>query len=330
MKNKKSKLSKTLGIILALPILLALFTAVAMAASYPSKTVRLIVTFPPGGSNDIIGRLLAKKLSERLGGPVVVDNRGGAGGLVGVETAANSQPDGYTLLLISTAYSFFSSTHSKLPYDPVKSFFPIARIGTGPGVLVVFPGLPVKSVKELIALAKEKPGQLICAASGYSSWQHLIGELFFMMADIDVKTVFFKGGGPMLVDTMGGHSQINLGSLMLVMPHIKSGQLRALGVTSLKRNVMLPDVPTISEAGVPGYDASLWWGLLVPTGTPQAIVDRLNKELREILALEEVQKQLLTQGADVDYMGPAEFTKFLESETVKWARVVKNAHIKPQ
>lgn len=332
MPNIKSQRFKTVGILLALSAVLAVFTATAVLAadSYPSKPVRLIIPFPPGGGNDIIGRLIATQLTEKLGKQVVVENRGGAGGIVGTEAAAHSQPDGYTLLMISPTYTVTTSTHGKLPYDPVKSFVPVAKLASSPAVLVVFPGLPVKSVKELIALAKEKPGKLICAASGSGAWPHLIAELFFLMADIDVVTVQFKGVGPALIDTVGGHSQIHFASLTPVMPHIKSGKLKALGVCDLKRSAMFPDVPTISEAGVPGYETSGWWGIVAPAGTPQAIVDRLNKELSAILASAELQKLLLTQGAKVDHLGPAEFGKLIESETAKWVLVVKKANIKPE
>ncbi len=330
MLNTKSRTLKTSRILLAISAVLAVFTATAVLAadSYPSKPVRLIIPFAPGGSNDIIGRMMATKLSDSLGKQVVAINRDGGGGVLGMEAAAHSQPDGYTLLIITPTYCIVSSSHSKLPYDPEKSFVPVAKLGSGPGVLVVNPGLPVNSVKELIALAKEKPGKLTCAAAGVGSYQHVAGELFKAMADVNIVIVQFKGGGPSIIDTMGGHSQIHFGTLTTTMSYIKSGKLKALGVGVLKRTAMLPDVPTISESGLPGYDASTWWGILAPAGTPQAIVDRLNKELRAILALEEVRKLFPTQGAEVDHMGPAEFGKFIESEKVKWANVVKKANIK--
>ena len=262
MPNIKSPGLKTFGIMLALSGGLAVFSATTVLAadSYPSKAVRLIIPFSPGGSNDIIGRMIASKLSESLGKQVIPVNQVGSGGLLGMEAASHSQPDGYTLLIITPTYCIVRSSYSKLPYDPEKSFVPVAKLGTGPGVLVVFPGLPVKSVKELIVLAKEKPGKLVISAAGVGSYQHVAGALFKVLADIDMVTVQFKGGGPAIIDTMGGHSQIHFGTLPTTMSYIKSGRLRVLGVGASKRTAMLPDVPTISEAGVPGYDASMWWG----------------------------------------------------------------------
>ncbi len=311
-----------LGLVVSLP------TAVLAADSYPSKTVRLIIPFAPGGSNDIIGRMIASKLSESLGKQVVPVNQVGSGGLLGMEAAAHSQPDGYTLVIVTPTYCIVRSSYSKLPFDPEKSFTPVAKLGAGPGVLVVYPGLPVKSVKELIALAKEKPGKLVTSAAGVGSYQHVAGALFKVLTDIDMVTVQFKGGGPAIIDTMGGHSQIHFGTLPTTMSYIKSGKLRALGVGALSRTSMLPDVPTIAEAGVPGYDASMWWGILAPAGTPQGVVDRLNKELKSILALEDTRKLFLAQGSEVDLVGPAEFGRFIESEAAKWANVVKKANIK--
>lgn len=212
----------------------------------------------------------------------------------------------------------------------LKSFTPVAKLGTGPGVLAAFPGLGIKSVKDLIALAKEKPGSLLCTASGVGSYHHLGSELFFNDGRYRCEDLAVRGGGQPMIDTIGGHSQIFFGSLIQVMPYIKSGQLKALGISGFKRNAMIPDVPTISEAGVPGYDADTWWGILAPTGTPQEIVDRLNKKLRPILVSTEIQKLFMTQGAEMDYMGPAEFGKFIESETAKWVSVAKKANIKAE
>lgn len=319
---------KILGIPLALSLLFALSTPAAMAASYPSKPVRLIVPFAPGGGNDIVGRAIATLLADKLGKQIVVDNRGGAGGIIGTEIAAHSQPDGYTLLQISNAYCFSTAIHSKLPYDPVKSFIPIANMATGPIVLAVYPGLPVKSVKELIALAKEKPGKLILAASGVGGFGHLGSVLFGMMTGIDVITVQFKGGSTTQIDVIGGHSQIVFNGIVSILPFIPTGQLRALGVGAKKRSVLLPDLPTISEAGVPGYEATNFFGIIAPAGTPQAIVGRLNEEIMTILAAPKVQKLFMFQGAEVAYMGPAEFGKFVDAEIVKWTKVVREAGIK--
>jgi tripartite-type tricarboxylate transporter receptor subunit TctC len=323
MKQNKFRLLKNIGValIVSAPV------AASAADSYPSKPVRLIIPFPPGGSNDIVGRLIAVKLSESLGKQVVVDNRGGAGGVIGSEMAAKSDPDGYTLLIVSAAYAFNPALYN-LPFDPVKSFVPVAKLGSGPNSLVVHPGVPANSVKELIALAKQKPGQLICACSGVGSFQHMGTELFKSMAGIDFKIVQFKGGGPAMIDQLGGHSQFSLGSLIQTLPHIKSGKFRVLGTGGKKRSVILPDVPTIAEGGLPGYEATNWWGILAPAGTPSPVVERLNKELKTILTSDEVKKLFLSEGAEVDYLGSAEFGPFVASEITKWGKVVKEANIK--
>ena len=307
----------------------ALCAGLAAAQSYPGKPVRLIIPFPPGGSNDIVGRFIATKLTERLGKQVVVDNRGGAGGVIGTEAAAKSESDGYTLLIISSAYAINTSLY-KLPYDPGKAFTPIAKLGTGPNVFAIHPGVPVKSVKEFIALAKEKPGQLNFAAAGVGSFQHLGSELFKSMTGIDVGIVQFKGGGPAMIDVIGGHTHAALGSLIQFMPHIKSGKVKALGTGGAKRSVTLPDVPTISEAGVPGYEANNWWGVLAPAGTPRPIIDRLYKDISVILSSSETQKVFGDQGAEVDKLSPAEFGPYIVAETAKWGKVIKEANIKAE
>jgi tripartite-type tricarboxylate transporter receptor subunit TctC len=324
-------MSHTVRISLALAMLvaLALGPALALAQSYPAKPVRLIVPFPPGGSNDIVGRLVAAQLSERLGKQVIVDNRAGAGGVLGTETAAKSAPDGYTLLLVSAAHAINASLY-KLPYDHEKAFVPIAKLGGGPNALTVHPSVPVNSVKELIALAKQKPGQLIISSAGVGSFQHLGSELFKSLTGIDVMIVQFKGGGPAMIDAIGGHSHISLGSLIQLLPHIRSGKLKALGTGGSKRSAILPDVPTIAEAGVPGYEATNWWGLLAPAGTPKAIVERLDREVAAVLTSSEVQKRFLSEGAEVDHVGQAEFGKYVTAETAKWARIIKAADIKPE
>ena len=310
-----------------LALALAGFASAAAAQVYPAKPVKLIIPFPPGGSNDIVGRMSAAQLAERLGQQVVVDNRGGAGGTIGTDIAAKSPPDGYTLLLISTAYAFNTSIYKKLPYDPATAFVPVAMLGTGPAVLVVYPGLPVNSVQELIALAKQKPGQLNNATAGVGSFQHLASELFRLEAGIDLTHVPYKGGGPAMVDLIGGQAQVSVGSLIQMLPHIRSGKLRALGTTGAKRSPALPDVPTVAEAGVPGYEATNWWGILAPAGTPQVVVDRLNKALAAIALSAETKKRFESEGAEAVQMSPAEFGKHVADETVKWARVVKEAGI---
>ena len=315
---------------------LCVAAALAAAASpasaqttYPTKPVRLIVPFPPGGSNDIVGRLVATELTERLGKQVVIDNRGGAGGVVGSEIAAHSDPDGHTLLIISVAYAYNPALY-KLRFDPEKAFAAVALLGHGPAALIVNPKLPVSSVKELVALAKAKPGQLNYASAGVGTFQHLGSELFRRMADINIVHVPFKGGGPATADLIAGNTQMGMGSLIQVMSHISANRLRLLGVGSAKRLAVLPNVPTIAEAGVPGFEASNWWGVLAPARTPAAIVKRLNDEIGSIMRAPEMQKRLETQGAEAATMPSAEFGRYIRTETAKWSKVVKEAGIKPE
>ena len=307
----------------------ALFALAAAAQPWPAKPLRLVIPFPPGGSNDIIGRMIGAQLGERLGKPVVADNRGGAGGVIGAEAAAKSPPDGYTLLLISVAYAFNASIY-KLPYDPAAAFAPVAMLGTGPVVLAVTAGLPVGSVKELLALAREKPGQLNYASAGVGSFQHLASALFRLQSGADIVHVPFRGGGPAMIDVIAGNTQIAIGSLVQMLPQIRAGRLKALGIGSAQRSAALPAVPTIAEAGVPGYEASNWWGILAPAGTPPAVLERLHKELAVILASGETQKRFQTEGAEAVHMNPEEFGRFIAAETAKWARVVKEAGIRAE
>jgi tripartite-type tricarboxylate transporter receptor subunit TctC len=315
----------------ALAVLLAGFSTLAAAETYPSKPVRLIVPFPPGGSNDIVGRLIGSELTSRLKQQVVIDNRGGAGGMIGTELASTAQPDGYTLLVISVAYAYNPSIFkSRLRFDPEKAFVPVALIGTGPNAFTVNPKLPVNSVKDVIALAKAKPGTLNYATAGIGSFQHLGAEMFRLMAGINIVHVPFKGGGPAMADVIAGNTQITIGSLIQVMPFIQSGRLKVLAVGSAKRNASLPNVPTIAESGVPGYEANNWWGIMAPAGTPAAIVKRLHTEIAAILATDKIQKRLESQGAETVNISSAEFGKFIRSETTKWAKVVKEAGIKAE
>src|SRR6266508_1695866 len=309
--------------------LLALFTAVAAAQSYPTKPVRLIIPFPPGGSNDVVGRMIAFQLAGRLGRQVVADNQGGAGGIIGTEAAAKAAPDGHTLLLISVAYAFGASMY-KLPYDPATAFAPVALLGTGPVVLAVTAKLPVNSLKELIALAREKPGELNYASAGVGSFQHLASSLFKLQSGLDIVHVPFKGGGPAMADVVAGNTQIAIGSLIQTLPHIRSGRLKPLGVGSAARVPALPDVPTISEAGVPGYEATNWWGIVAPASTPRPVIERLHRELSVILASAETKKRFESEGGEAAQMTPEEFGRFISAETVKWAKVVKEARIKPE
>jgi tripartite-type tricarboxylate transporter receptor subunit TctC len=310
-------------------LLLALTTTVA-AQDYPTKPVRLIIPFPPGGSNDVVGRMIATHLGEKLGKQVVVDNRGaGAGGVVGTDVAAKAPPDGYTLLIISLAYAVNPWLY-QLPYDPLKAFTPVAILASGANVLVVNPTFPVNSVQELLTAAKEKPGQLQYASAGIGSFQHLGGELFKLTAGVNLLHVSFKGGGPAMIDVIGGHTKIMFSSLVQTTPHIRSGKLRALGTGGLTRNPVFPEVPTIAEAGVPGYEAVNWWGVVAPAGTPAAIVEKLHKEIAAVQNSDEVKKHFASEGAQVVQMSPPEFGGFIEKEMKKWERVVKEGGIKAE
>jgi tripartite-type tricarboxylate transporter receptor subunit TctC len=316
-------LLKAIGLLLAL-------CASAFAQDYPTKPVRLIVPFPPGGSNDVVARLLTTHLGERLGKQVVVENRAaGAGGVVGSEYAFSQPHDGYTLLIISLAYSVNPWLY-KLPYDPFKGMTPVAMFGSGPNVVVVHPSLPVHSIQDLLAFAKEKPGQLQYASAGIGSFQHLGGELFKLMSGANILHVPFKGGGPAMIDILGGHTKVMFSSLVQTTPHIKAGKLRALGTGGLQRNPVLPDVPTVDEAGVPGYEAVNWWGIVAPAGLPAPLVDRLHTEIAAVQDKDEVKTVLDREGAQTVKMSTAEFAAFIEKDMKKWERVVKEGGIKAE
>lgn len=305
-------------------------SATEPATPYPTKVIRMIAPFDAGGTSDIVARVFAAELSKALGKNVIVENRVGAGGVIGAEVAANAKPDGYTLLLTSSAHPISYFIYKKLPYDYQNAFLPIAKVGSGASSLVVYPGLGINSIKELISLAKEKPGKLFYSTAGVGGFQHMGMELFKLMAGIDIVAVHFKGGGAAMIDTMGGHSQIQFASLISHLPHIRSGKLKALGTGDAKRSILLPDVPTIAEAGLPGYQMNNWWGVFVPAGTPAPIVEVLNKTCASVLNSSETKKQFLNQGVDVDHMGPAEFGKFVEAETTKYGKVIKQAGIVAQ
>jgi tripartite-type tricarboxylate transporter receptor subunit TctC len=305
---------------------LCFFTGNAISQNYPAKPIRLVVPFPPGGSNDIVGRMIAAQLGERLGQSVIVDNRGGAGGTIGTDMVAKAPPDGYTLLLISVAHAFNPAMYKSLPYDPEKSFAPIGLVAAGPVALMVHPSVPATSVKELIALAKAKPGELNYATAGIGSFQHLASELFKLQTGVNIVHIPYKGGGPAMMDTIAGQAQINMASLIQVIPFAKSGKLRLLATSGAKRSSLFPDVPTVAET-VPGYDATNWWGLVAPAGTPAAVVSRLHSELEGVLKSAETKKRLESEGADIVRMDPAEFGRFMSAEMVKWTKVVREAGI---
>jgi tripartite-type tricarboxylate transporter receptor subunit TctC len=317
-----------LGRLSATGILLLAFAALAAADDYPNRPVRLIIPFPPGGSNDVVGRLVAKQLSEKLGQQVVVDNRGGAGGVIGTEAAAAATPDGYTLLVVSIAHAVNPALHT-LGYDPIKSFTPISIFAAGPNVLVVNPELNVHSVNELVALAKAKPGELNYASAGIGSFQHLGGELFKLTAGVNIVHVPYKGGGPAMQDVIGGNVKIMFSSLIQTTPFIKSKQLRPLGVGGAKRSSVLPDVPTIAES-LPGYLAENWWGIVAPAGTPAPIIEKLYRAVQASLKSPDLQAQFEREGAAILDMSSGEFADYIKTEITKWSRVVKEGGIKAE
>lgn len=298
------------------------------AASYPVKTIRIIVPFPPGGGNDIMGRVIAAKMTERFNRQTVVENRPGADGIIGADVVAKSPADGYTLLIVSVSYAMNAALH-KLPFDPVKSFTPVSQIGLGPSVLAVTPSLPVNSVKQLIDLAKARPGQLHYASSGIGGVNHFSAELFKLATKTDIVHVPYKGGGLSMVDVMAGQVEVLFNALVSSLVHIRSGKLKPLGVGGLKRSPVLPGIPTIAET-VPGYEAAVWWGMLAPAGTPPAIVTKLNTELAVILRDAQMVKRLEAEAAEVVISSPDVFGKFVTDEVAKWIKVAGAAGIKGQ
>ncbi len=301
----------------------------AAAQGYPDKPVRLIVPFPPGGSNDVVGRVIGAQLGERLGQTVIIDNRGGAGGTIGITAAAKAAPDGYTLLLVSVGYPL-SMALGWMPAESTQWFTPVTSLGLGPSVLVVPASLPVNSLQELIALAKRKPGSLNAGSAGAGSFQHLATELFRLRTGIDIVIIQYKGGGPALTDTIAGQVQLNVGSVIQNLPHVRSGKLKALGVGSAKRIAPLPEVPTFAEQGVTGAEANNWWGIVVPVGTPASVIARLEREIGAVLDSAETRRRFDLEGAEVLRMSPPQFSEFMGRETARWIRVVKEAGIKAE
>ena len=317
------------GIAVAAATAAVLAVTSAAAEDYPVRPVRLIIPFPAGGSNDVVGRLAATHLGLRLGRQLVVDNRSGAGGVIGTEAVAKSPPDGYTLLLVSMAHAVNPWLY-RLSYDPARDFAPVAAIAEGVNVLVVHPSVPAASVAELIALAKSRPGDLDYASAGIGTFQHLGGEMFKMMAGVDMVHVPFRGGGPSMLSVIGGHTRVSFPSLAQSVPPIRSGALRALGTGGRTRSTVLPEVPTIAEAGVPGYDAANWWGIVGPAGTPREIVDRLHGEIETLLQSPDLERLLADEGATPTAMTSAAFGEFMARETEKWGRVVERGGLKTQ
>jgi tripartite-type tricarboxylate transporter receptor subunit TctC len=312
--------------------LAAVFAAVTFGASaqtYPTKPIRVVVPFPAGGTTDVLARAVAQKLTESLGQPAVVDNRPGAGGNIGAELVAKSAPDGYTLLMGTVGtHAINPSLYPKMPYDHVKDFAPVILVAGVPNVLVINPALPVNSVQELIAYAKANPGKLNFASSGNGTSIHLSGELFRTMAGVQIAHIPYKGSAPALQDLVGGQVQMMFDNLPSSLALIKAGKLKALAVTSKERAAALPDVPTMAESGLPGFEASSWFGLLAPAGTPQPVILKINADVAKWLASPEAKEKLLAQGAIAAGGTPEDFVRQIAAETAKWQKVVKESGAK--
>ena len=314
---------------LAAWLLAALVPTAALAQEpYPAKPIRFLVPFPPGGAADTFARVASQKLNESWKQPVIVENRPGAGGIIATEAAARSPADGYTFLFVTVGHAVNPSIYAKLPYNTEADFAPVAWVASVPNLLVVNPSVPAKSVAELIALAKAKPGYLTYASSGTATTSHLAAALFTSMARVEMLHVPYKGAAPAVSDLIAGQVQVMLDPVVSSGPHVKSGKLRALAVTTAKRSPLVPDLPTLAEAGVPGYEFSAWFVMLAPAKTPSDIVEKVNKEVARTLTAPDVKERYAALGAEAGSGSPAEVGAFLKSETQRWAKVVKDANIR--
>jgi tripartite-type tricarboxylate transporter receptor subunit TctC len=313
----------------AVAALAFVLSGAAFAQAWPTKPLRLVIPFPAGGSTDIVGRLIGEKLTQGLGQPVVIDNRGGAGGTTGSDAVAKAPADGYTILMAtSSTHAIAASLYPKLPYDPVRDFAPITLIGTATILMVVHPSVPAKNVAEFIAYAKSKPGQVMMGSTGNGSVSHLTGEYFKSVAGVDLQHVPYKGDSPMTVDLVAGRVQVAFGTAVAFLPYVQSGKLHALAVTDAKPSPVAPKLPTVAASGLPGFEALQWFGLLAPAGTPREVVARLNTEIQKVLQMHDVQEKLQSLGIQVTAGGPDQFAGFIRSETVKWGKIVKESGAK--
>ncbi|MBC7782061.1 MAG: tripartite tricarboxylate transporter substrate binding protein [Proteobacteria bacterium] len=302
----------------------------ATLQDYPSRPLRFVVPFPPSGSNDIIARSLVPRLSEELRQPIVVDNRGGANGIIGTELAAKSPPDGHTFLIVGNGFTINPSIYRKLPYDPVRDFAPVSLVGNGNFVLVVNPSVAARNVNELVALAKASPGKLTMASAGMGNMAHLTGELFMSMTGTRFVHVPYKGGGPAITELLGGQVSLYFSTVTVALPHIKAGKLRALAVTGAQRAAVAPELPTMAEAGVAGYAVDGWYGILMPGQTPTTIISRFAANLHRVLQDSEVKQRLAAQGIDTTLSTPEQLRKVIAAELVQWAKVVRDAGVQPE
>lgn len=323
--------SARLGFIAALFAVSPVAFGAAQAPDYPTKPIRFIVAQPPGGQNDLQARAITQKLSERWGQQVVIDNRGGAGGMIGFEIAARAAPDGYTLAMGSiSTLAVIPNLNPKLSYQPLRDFAPVTLVSTSPYMVVVPPSLPVKSIKELVAFAKAQPTKLSYASSGNATGIQLATELFKSMAGISMTHVPYKGGAPATTALIGGEVQVMFNNAITSVPHIKTGRLRALAVTGAKRSAILPELPTIAELGYPGYEADSWQGIVTIAGTPKAIVSKLHRDLVEIIRLPDVSEFLTSQGNEIAASTPEQFSAYISTELAKWSKVIKQAGLRPE
>jgi tripartite-type tricarboxylate transporter receptor subunit TctC len=301
--------------------------ASVFAQSYPSRPIRIVSPFAPGGGNDAICRIVSPRLSENLKQQVIVENRAGANGIVGTEVAARAAPDGYTIALVPSGHAVNATLYKKLPFDSIKDFTPITLVGSSPLVLAVHPSLPAKNVKELIGLARSRPGQLTYGSAGVGSSGHLGGAQFETLTNTKMTHIPYKGMGIVVVDLMSGQVTMTFGTSLSVVPHVRAGRLRALATTGVKRSPALPDLPTVAEAGVPGYEASIWYGFVAPARLPADILNRLHSAIVAVLQLPETRERFAAQGLDVQHNTPEEFSKLLAADVVRWAKVVERAGV---
>ena len=311
-------------------LLLAASATAASAQAWPSKPIRFVVPYPPGGSNDVLTRITAQAMAPGLGQQIIIENRGGAGGMIGADNVAKSAPDGYSVVNVQASFTANAALRTKMAYDPLNDFAYIGMMARGPLLAVVHPSLPVKNMRELIALAKSKPGQINYGSTGTGGHNHLATELFKRMAGVNIVHVPYKGVAPALTDLMGGHTQMVMTSLPSAMGQVQAGRLKALAVGSEKRSSFMPNLPTIAESGVPGYMAEFWWGLAAPAKTPVAILDRFATELTKALQSQDLKQKFAVEGSEPSVMSREQFSKFIANEITRWRKVAQDSGIKPE
>jgi tripartite-type tricarboxylate transporter receptor subunit TctC len=308
----------------------AVIPADGLAQSYPAKPVRVIVPSSPGGGTDIVARIITPELSKRLGQQFVVENRAGAGTMIGIEVASKAPPDGYTLLMGLSTLAINSALYKKVPYDPVRDFAPITVAVSSGSIIVVHPSVPVKTIKELIAFARTRPGQMNYASAGTGTYPHMTMELFLSMAKLKMVHIAYKGTGPAMIDMLAGHTAVMAGTMVTTVPQIRAGRLRGLGITTTERNNAAPEIPTVAEAGLPGFESVQWYALLAPANTPKDVVNRLHGEMVKILQQPEIRQRFANDGATPVGNTPDQFAAYIKSELAKWAKVARGAGIEPQ